>query len=85
MDVSEYKNIKRYLTKRIYPISISSSKDRKRNYRRKCKDFVVINGVLHHQDNAKAPLRVLKSTEMEDYLKPLHIDEHGGHLGINKT
>lgn len=77
-EFDSYKSIKDTKNKK-------NSKEMKRNFRRKCKGFILINGILHHQGNAKTPLRVLKSTEMDDTLKRVHSDESGGHLGITKT
>ena len=85
MEVLEYEHINRFLSRNKYPKSVSGSKVKKRNFRRKCHAFVLINGILHYQGKSNRNLRVLKATEVDDVLTKLHGEETGGHLGVNKT
>lgn len=84
MEVSEYESIKLFLRQNKYPKAIKS-KTKKRNFRRKCQDFLVVNGTLHYRGKFKRTLRVLKVTDVDYVLEKIHTDEPGGHLGINKT
>ena len=56
-------NIKNYLTGRHYPENFS--KDEKRNFRKRAKDFVVIEGKLHYKCKRSGQTRTVIVTKEE--------------------
>ena len=68
-----------------YPVNV---KDKKRNFRRRCKPFIFDDGLYYKKtektDSSKR-LKVVNKGTTDDIIKSIHATDHGGHLGFRKT
>ena len=59
-------------------------KNKKRNFRRKCKNFIFVDGLLYYKNTTKR-LQVIKKGRTDEIIKSVHGTDRGGHLGVSKT
>lgn len=87
MEELEYQNFCTFLgsdaNKRVWPENVKVTE--KRNFRRKCSKYVLVNGTLHYMHGKHGQLRVIKETEKDTILNACHKAKSAGHLGVNKT
>lgn len=88
MENSEYKALHTFLSspeeKRVWPEQVTT-KDQKRNWRRKAASYSIVSGTLHYDHKSHGSVRVIKKDETASILKGCHSNPTSGHLGINKT
>lgn len=89
MDETEYTEICDFLRgdelHKLWPDSVTSSKASKRNFRRKCASFELLNGTLHYRHKKYGAIRVIRQSEKDSILYACHKTPTAGHFGINKT
>ena len=86
MEELEYQSLCAFLAsdkqKRVWPSEAAAGK---RNFRRKCAKYTLLDGTLHYVHRKYGNLRVVKDSEKETILHACHKAPVSGHLGVVKT
>jgi len=86
MEEQEYKEIVDFVKDGKYPQLHEKCKDKKRNFRRKCKSFILKNNELYYAKiKSAAHLKVILKGNTEGIINSVHTADIGGHLGVSKT
>ncbi|KAK4298242.1 hypothetical protein Pmani_029400 [Petrolisthes manimaculis] len=85
MEEQEFEEILTYLSKSKYPQYIRS-KDRRSNWRKKCRPFTYCKDVLYYNHKKYGALMVIKGVkEKRRIIESSHLQSDGRHHGINRT
>ena len=85
MDLIEYSQLINYLDTLNLPEELSVKDQQK--FKNKAKHYIIKNEILYwrNKKDSEQPLKVIKSTEIEEVLFNNHSTTHTGHFGIETT